>query len=87
MEISLVRIGGIIPILKKASINVDFNNKEIDELINLIKVNDAPGKMRDNTQYQIIYNGTSFNIDLDKVPQKYKETFEKLKNDLKIIKS
>ena len=86
MEITLLRTGGIIPILKKASINVDLSEKEINALINLIEVDDAPQQMRDNTQYQILYNQKSFSVDLEKLPEKYKKTFENLKNNLKIVR-
>ncbi|MEJ7679008.1 MAG: hypothetical protein WKG06_14375 [Segetibacter sp.] len=61
MEIILLRTGGIIPILKKATKEVDWSEKEMDELIDTIRAaNDDPGKMRDNTQYQLMYNDTNF---------------------------
>jgi len=56
------------------------------ELINLLSTDETPGKMRDNTQYQLILNDQAFSIDLEKVPVKYKEVFEKLKDNLQIVK-
>lgn len=86
MQITLIRTGGIIPILKKASINVDLSNKEIDELINLMKVDDVPGEMRDNTQYQLVYNEQTVPVNLERIPKRYKKTFESLKDNLQIVK-
>ncbi len=86
MEITLIRTGGIIPMLKKATKEIEWNEKEMDELINAIRADDNPGKMRDNTQYQLKYNGKTFSIDFEKIPKKYKKTFESLKENLQIVK-
>ncbi len=86
MEITLIRTGGMIPVTKKATKDVDLNEKDFDKLINLIKADDKPGEMRDNTQYQLMYNEQSFPVDLGRIPKKYKETFESLKDNLQIVK-
>lgn len=87
MEVTLLRTGGIIPMLKKATMKVDFSEKEVNELIDAIRVeNDNQGKMRDNTLHQLIFNNQTFSVDLEKIPKKYKKTFERLKDNLRIVK-
>lgn len=73
--------------LKKATTEVGWSEEEIKELIDLIKVeNDDPGKMRDNNQYQLTYHNKTFSIDVEKVPEKYRKTFDSLKDNLEIVK-
>lgn len=87
MEITLLRTGGIIPMLKKATKEVNWSENEMNELIKSITAeSDHPGKMRDNTQYQLLYNNETFSIDLEKVPEKYKKTIEGLKDNLQVVK-
>lgn len=86
MEITLIRTGGMIPVTKKAAKEVDWNEKDLDKLISTIKTDDNPGEMRDNTQYQLLYNKQSFPVNLERIPKKYKKTFESLKDNLQIVK-
>lgn len=87
MHITLLRTGGIIPVTKKAEKEVEWSDEEMKELVKTIK-NDAadPGQKRDATGYLLINNAGTFHIDLEKVPAKYKKTFEELKDNLKIEK-
>lgn len=87
MQVTLLRTGGIIPMLKKTTREVDLSEEEMNELIDAIRVeNDNQGKMRDNTLHQLIFNDQTFTVDLEKVPQKYKKTFDSLKDSLQIVK-
>lgn len=87
MKVTLLRTGGIIAILKKATREVDFSEKEMNELIDAIRVeSDNQGKMRDNTVHQLIFNDQTVSVNLEKVPQKYKKTFDSLKDNLQIVK-
>lgn len=86
MEITLIRTGGMIPVIKKAAKEVDWNEKDLDKLVSLIKADDKPGEMRDNTQYQLMYNEQAVPVDLERIPKKYKKTFESLKDNLQIVK-
>lgn len=86
MKISLVRTGGFVPVTKKATGEVDLSEKEINDLIDLARVNEKPGNMRDNHQYQLMYNDQSYTIDLAKVPAKYRQMLEQLKDNLQIVK-
>lgn len=85
MEITLIRTGGIIPMQKKATIEVSLSETELDAIMDSIKA-EGDSRMRDNTQYQLEYKGKIFSIDLEKVPKKYKKTFDSLKDNLQIIK-
>ena len=86
MEITLIRTGGMIPVIKKAKLEIDLNENDLDKLISTIKADDNPGEMRDNTQYQLVYNEQTVPVDLERIPEKYKKTFESLKNILQIVK-
>ena len=86
MEITLIRTGGMIPVIKKAKLEIDLNENDLDKLISTIKADDNPGEMRDNTQYQLVYNEQTIPVDLERIPEKYKKTFESLKNNLQIVK-
>lgn len=87
MQVTLLRTGGMIPMLKKTTREVDLSEEEMNELIDAIRVeNDNQGKMRDNTLHQLIFNDQTFSVDLEKVPKKYKKTFDSLKDSLQIVK-
>lgn len=86
MEITLIRTGGMIPVIKKAKLEIDLNENDLDKLISTIKADDKPGEMRDNTQYQLVYNEQTVPVDLQRIPEKYKKTFESLKDNLQIVK-
>ena len=73
--------------VKKAVTEVDWSEAEIDDLISTIStINKSTGQRRDSTDYSLQYNTETFSIDWDKIPTKYKKTFEALKDDLKIVK-
>ncbi|MCW3105899.1 MAG: hypothetical protein JWQ09_405 [Segetibacter sp.] len=88
MQITLIRTGGIIPITKKAVKDVDWSEEEMRELLKVIKnEEEGPGQERDATGYQLMYNAGTFSIDWEKIPAKYKKTFEELKEKLAIVKT
>ncbi len=87
MKVTLLRTGGIMPMLKKATKEVNLSEKEMNELIDCIRVEiDNQGKMRDSTLHQLIFNNQTFSVDLEKVPQKFKKTFDSLRDSLQIVK-
>jgi hypothetical protein len=86
MRIELIRTGGIIPVTKKAETEVDWTDDEMAELLAKVKGEGSPGLQRDATGYQLKNNAGTFSIDLEKVPAKYKKTFEELKDNLMIVK-
>ncbi|MGI8634333.1 MAG: hypothetical protein ACR2KZ_02915, partial [Segetibacter sp.] len=68
MLITLTRTGGIIPITKQAETEVDWTDKEMKELIKLVKDEEGPGQKRDATGYELKYEGETVPINLEKVP-------------------
>ena len=87
MLITLSRTGGIIPITKKADAEVDWTQSQMEELLQAIKKEgEVPGEQRDATFYELQYKGETFPVNLEKVPDLYKKTFDNLKEDLKISK-
>lgn len=87
MEIKLKRSGGIISIKKEAVKQVDWSEKELDDLIDTIKRKEEPlTRGRDMTGYFVEVNDKVTPIDLDKIPAKYKAAFKSLKNNLKPVK-
>ena len=87
MLITLSRTGGIIPITKKADAEVDWTHNQMEELLKAIKKEgEVPGEQRDATSYELQYKGETFPVNLEKVPDLYKKTFDNLKEDLKISK-
>jgi len=87
MEIKLKRSGGIIAAKKEAAKKVDWSDKDLQQLIKLIKRKEEPlTRGRDTTGYFLEVNDQSVPIDLDKIPDAYKAVFESLKNNLKPVK-
>lgn len=86
MEVTLIRTGGIIPITKKAITDADWTKKEMNELINLLSIDENPGQKRDAAQYKLKLNDQTFSIDLEKIPLKYTDVFDRLKDNLQIVK-
>lgn len=74
------------PITKKSETEVSWSEGEMSELMNVIKTSEGAGEKRDSTSYSLEYSNTSFTIDWEKLPSKYQQTFEQLKDDLQIVK-
>jgi hypothetical protein len=86
MIIRLIRTGGFIPVTKVSETKVDFSDQELANLLVTIKHDTAAPKVKDGQYYELNVGTDSTPIDLEKVPDKYKDLFNKLKSDLKIIK-
>jgi hypothetical protein len=85
MRITLLRTGGFIPMTKKAETEVNWSDEEMEKLMDKIRTeNDEPGNKRDATSYQLMYDGGTCPIDIEKVPPEYSSTFNELKNNLKV---
>ena len=83
----MLRTGGIIPITRQAEKEVDWSEHEMHQLISMIKAdhNDT-GDARDSTCFLLKHNAGTFPINWEKIPAKYKNDFEELKDNLKIVK-
>jgi hypothetical protein len=86
MKIKLIRTGGFIPITKMAEVEVNFTDKELVRLIEVIKPDPSAQRIKDGNYYQLNVGTSSTPVDLEKVPEEYNELFSKLKNSMKIVK-
>ena len=86
MKIKLIRTGGFIPITKMAEVEVNFTDKELVRLIEVIKPDPSAQRIKDGNYYQLYVGTRSTPVDLEKVPEEYNELFSKLKNSMKIVK-
>jgi hypothetical protein len=86
MKIKLTRTGGFIPVTKTAETDISLTDQELGRLIEIIKHDTSGYRVKDGTYYELSFGSRSTTVDLDKVPEKYKDLFTKLKADLKIKK-
>jgi hypothetical protein len=86
MKIKLIRTGGFIPLTKVAETEVNISDNELVKLIEMIQPDASGIRIKDGNYYELAVGSKSTPVDLDKVPEKYKDLFSKLKNDLRIIK-
>jgi hypothetical protein len=86
MKIKLIRTGGFIPVTKVSETEVNFSALELANLLVTIKHDTAAPKVKDGQYYELTVGSDSTSVDLEKVPEEYKNIFNKLKSDLKIIK-
>ena len=86
MKIKLIRTGGFIPITKEAEADVNLSDKQVRQLLEVIQPDRIASPIKDGHNYLIEIGTNSTAVDLEKVPEEYKDLFSKLKGDLKIIK-
>ena len=86
MKIKLTRTGGFIPVTKTAETEVHLSDGELGRLIEIIKHDVTGYRVKDGNYYELCIGSKSTPVDLDKVPEEYKDLFRKLKADLKISK-
>lgn len=89
MMIKLVQSGGILPITKEASAQVDWSKEERDSLLKKIAVSDAAinHQVRDGIGHTLEIDGVETSVDINKADGKYAALFDKLKSNLKIVKN
>jgi ribosomal protein L1 len=86
MKIKLVRTGGFIPVTKAVEADVNLTDQELNKLLKIIKSGTSSYRVKDASYYELTVGNSSMSVDLEKVPDEYKDLFNKLKNDLRIIK-
>jgi hypothetical protein len=86
MKIKLIRTGGFIPVTKSAEADVDITDQELSRLLEMVQPDPDAPRIKDGHNYIISVGTTSKPVDLEKVPDEYKDLFGKLKSELKIIK-
>jgi hypothetical protein len=86
MKIKLIRTGGFIPVTKVAETEVNLTDKELDMLLEDIQPDPSAPHVKDGNYYELAVGSGSKPVDLEKVPDKYKALFSRLKNELRIKK-
>jgi hypothetical protein len=86
MKIKLVRTGGFIPIIKASEAEVDLSEEDLVELLGSIKSDPSAPRIKDGNYWELTAGNVVTPIDFNKVPGEYKELFDKLKADLRIVK-
>lgn len=89
MKIKLIETGGILPITKVASAEVDWTSTECEAMLKKIAVlntKDASG-VRDGKDHILEINGKEITINLNKADGKFAAVLDELKTKLKIIKT
>jgi hypothetical protein len=86
MNIRLIRTGGFIPVTKESETEVNFSDKELADLLVTIKHDTTAPRVKDGHYYELTVGSFSTPVDLEKVPDEYKDLFNKMKSDLKIKK-
>jgi hypothetical protein len=86
MKIKLIRSGGFVPVTKVAETEVSLSENEMIRLLEAIKPDPAASRIKDGNYYEITIGTSSSPVDMDNIPNEYKDLFSKLKSDLKILK-
>jgi hypothetical protein len=71
---------------KMAEIEVGLTEKEIISLLDSMQPEPNAHRIKDGNYYEVTVGKYSSKVDLEKVPERYKALFDKLKGDLKIMK-
>lgn len=87
MKIKLIRTGGFIPVTKTAETEINISDSEMGVLLKVIHADPESPRIKDGSYYELAVGSSSTPVDLNKVPEEYRDLFIKLKEDLKIIKT
>lgn len=71
---------------KIAETEVSLSDRELVKLIEIIKPDKTGYRIKDGNYYELSVGSRSTPVDLEKVPEEYKDLFSKLKAELKIAK-
>lgn len=89
MKIKLVQSGGFLPITKEAVAEVDWTKEETEKILSQIAVkrDQKSSQVRDGIDHTVEINNKEVTVDLEKASGKYAEVFDRLKKNLKIVKT
>ena len=76
MKIKLVRTGGFIPVTKAVEAEVNLTDKELDKLLKIIQSGPSAYRIKDGNYYELTVGNSSTPVDLEKVPDEYKASFQ-----------
>lgn len=86
MKIKLIRTGGFLPVTKAAEAEVEMSEDELAHLIRAIETGPAEPRIKDGSYWELSAGSTVTTVNLEKVPEKFKPLFIKLKEELRVIK-
>ena len=89
MKIKLVQSGGFLPVTKEAVTEVDWTKEESDKILSQIAVKDnqKSSRVRDGIDHTIEIDNKEVTVNLEKASGKYAEVFDRLRKNLKIVKT
>ena len=87
MNIKLVQTGGLLPVKKEASADVDWSDEDLKGILSEITM-EKPEKtlVRDGIGYILEVNGKETSIDMAKIPKNHLPVFNELKKKLTIMR-
>ena len=87
MKITLVQSGGLLPVTRRASTEVDWTKEESDDVLRQITIpySQEPSPVRDGIDFTLEINGSELTVDVDKASGKYARVFNHLKKNLQIV--
>ncbi len=71
---------------KVSETEVNLTEQELGSLLSIIKPDPDAFRVKDGTYYELAVGSNTTPVDLEKVPDEYKTIFNRLKNDLKIVR-
>jgi hypothetical protein len=84
MKVELSRSGGFFASIKKASIDVDWNDEDAEQILSAMQEH-ADEQKRDAIHYTLSLQGKTALINLNKIPERYQEVFDHLQKNLKNV--
>ena len=89
MKIKLIESGGFIPLTKEAVAEVDWTPEECEKILGQIAVKQdkRASLKRDAIDHTIEIGSKEIPVDLENLKGPHKEVFNKLRSDLKIVKT
>jgi hypothetical protein len=85
MKIKLIESGGIVPVNKVAETETEWTKEECDSLLKLIAADATGSPARDTISHSLVVNGKETEIDLSKLPARYRPLFNKLVKHLQYV--
>lgn len=85
MKIKLIESGGIVPLNKEAETETEWTKEECASLLKQIASDTSGSAARDAISHSLVINGKETEIDLSKLPAKYRPLFNKLVKHLQFV--
>jgi hypothetical protein len=86
MKIKLIRTGGLMPIKKVAQVDADLSETLVNRFINFLKSAPPAKRFKDGTNYNISLGNEVYPLNIEKLPDEFRELVDELKNNLKTMK-